>query len=210
MVMIKRKVTLKTKKDQSGVTQTGNLGEKGQAVQNESPKSNSGNTKWLLIVIAVILVVVVVLYLRSCGTSSSEDSCAAAPEPTSASLNEETTTSSSTEQSAEAAVTAESAQLQEVSGESKSASEGSVAAVSETQTNEVESAAPKCDHAISKSAETKDSEISAASLDNTEAMAKDVIRGLYGNGNVRKEKLGDAYTSIQNRVNEMYRQGLVR
>ena len=32
-----------------------------------------------------------------------------------------------------------------------------------------------------------------------------VIRGTYGNGLERKQKLGDEYTVIQNKVNEMYR-----
>lgn len=36
-----------------------------------------------------------------------------------------------------------------------------------------------------------------------------VIRGTYGNGLERKQKLGDEYTVIQNKVNEMYREGLV-
>ena len=36
-----------------------------------------------------------------------------------------------------------------------------------------------------------------------------VIRGTYGNGLERKQKLGDEYTVIQNKVNEMYRDGLV-
>ena len=41
----------------------------------------------------------------------------------------------------------------------------------------------------------------------TKAIA--VIRGTYGNGLERKQKLGDEYTVIQNKVNEMYRKGLV-
>lgn len=40
--------------------------------------------------------------------------------------------------------------------------------------------------------------------------AKRVIRGDFGNGQERKDKLGSAYTEIQSKVNEMYRQGLVR
>lgn len=39
--------------------------------------------------------------------------------------------------------------------------------------------------------------------------AKRVIRGDFGNGKERKDKLGSAYTEIQSKVNEMYRQGLV-
>lgn len=39
--------------------------------------------------------------------------------------------------------------------------------------------------------------------------AKRVIRGDFGNGQERKDKLGSAYNEIQSKVNEMYRQGLV-
>ena len=43
-----------------------------------------------------------------------------------------------------------------------------------------------------------------------EEKAKDVIRGNYGNGEIRKQKLGDQYAEIQSKVNEMYRNGLVK
>ena len=39
--------------------------------------------------------------------------------------------------------------------------------------------------------------------------AKRVIRGEFGNGQERKDKLGSAYAEIQSKVNEIYRQGLV-
>lgn len=42
-----------------------------------------------------------------------------------------------------------------------------------------------------------------------EEEAKEVIRGKYGNGAVRKKNLGDRYSEIQSKVNEMYRNGLV-
>lgn len=38
--------------------------------------------------------------------------------------------------------------------------------------------------------------------------ARQVIRGNFGNGAERRQKLGDEYAVIQNRVNEMYREGL--
>lgn len=40
--------------------------------------------------------------------------------------------------------------------------------------------------------------------------AKSVIRGNFGNGQERKDKLGAEYNAIQARVNEMYRNGLVK
>ena len=43
-----------------------------------------------------------------------------------------------------------------------------------------------------------------------EEKARKVIRGDYGNGNIRKQKLGEEYSEIQSAVNEMYRKGLVK
>ena len=42
-----------------------------------------------------------------------------------------------------------------------------------------------------------------------EEEAREVIRGKYGNGAVRKRNLGDRYAEIQSKVNEMYRNGQV-
>ena len=53
--------------------------------------------------------------------------------------------------------------------------------------------------------------VQPATLSGTlEEKAKEVIRGNYGNGEVRKQKLGDQYAEIQSKVNEMYRNGLVK
>lgn len=41
-----------------------------------------------------------------------------------------------------------------------------------------------------------------------EEKAKLVIRGDFGNGEERKNKLGSEYSVIQNKVNEMYAKGL--
>lgn len=36
------------------------------------------------------------------------------------------------------------------------------------------------------------------------------LKGVYGNGQERKDKLGASYAKIQHKVNELYRKGLVR
>ena len=36
-----------------------------------------------------------------------------------------------------------------------------------------------------------------------EILAKRVIKGEFGNGNIRKTKLGDSYPNVQNKVNEI-------
>lgn len=47
-------------------------------------------------------------------------------------------------------------------------------------------------------------------MGSVEEKARQVIRGNYGNGQVRKDKLGDEYQTIQDMVNEMYRNGSVK
>ncbi len=51
------------------------------------------------------------------------------------------------------------------------------------------------------------SDLSSKTIDEA---ALSVIRGNYGNNPERKRKLGDRYQEIQNRVNQMYREGKVR
>lgn len=52
-------------------------------------------------------------------------------------------------------------------------------------------------------------EPASAAFSDADATALDVIRGIYGNGQTRRDKLGEAYQHVQNKVNEMYRKGLV-
>lgn len=53
------------------------------------------------------------------------------------------------------------------------------------------------------------SSTSAPVSGDVEENARRVIRGDFGNGQERKDKLGSSYSEIQGKVNEMYRQGLV-
>ena len=59
----------------------------------------------------------------------------------------------------------------------------------------------------SKNSGTSDNPVISGSI---EQKALDVIRGIYGNGQVRKDKLGAEYAEIQKLVNEMYRNGRVK
>ena len=67
--------------------------------------------------------------------------------------------------------------------------------------------------ALSKPAATQTtkpfSATSAPVSGDVEENARRVIRGDFGNGQERKDKLGSSYSEIQGKVNEMYRQGLV-
>lgn len=57
---------------------------------------------------------------------------------------------------------------------------------------------------------TKPSSVATAPVSgDVEENARRVIRGDFGNGQERKDKLGASYSEIQGKVNEMYRHGLV-
>lgn len=57
---------------------------------------------------------------------------------------------------------------------------------------------------------TSHSEKSDNNVDgDVETNARRVIRGDFGNGQERRDKLGSSYSEIQGKVNEMYRQGIV-
>lgn len=73
--------------------------------------------------------------------------------------------------------------------------------VSETQAEQQPS--------LAKQTTTTTQETSTPINDDVEENARRVIRGDFGNGQTRKDKLGSSYSEIQGRVNEMYRQGLV-
>lgn len=62
---------------------------------------------------------------------------------------------------------------------------------------------------LSKQATASPQGATATINDDIEENARRVIRGEFGNGQTRKDKLGTSYSEIQGRVNEMYRQGLV-
>lgn len=68
-------------------------------------------------------------------------------------------------------------------------------------TTTVETPAPST---TSTSTSTSDANVS----DNVEAEAMKVIRGDYGVGQERKDKLGTKYQTIQSRVNELKREGI--
>ena len=57
---------------------------------------------------------------------------------------------------------------------------------------------------------TSPSTSSTTTFGDIEESARRVIRGHFGNGKERKAKLGAFYAEIQSKVNEMYRQGMVK
>ena len=84
---------------------------------------------------------------------------------------------------------------------------------SETPTSNAPSSSKPVQQTPSKQIDVTNDKIAAASAPiggDVVENAKRVIRGDFGNGQERKDKLGSAYSEIQSKVNEMYRQGLVK
>lgn len=71
--------------------------------------------------------------------------------------------------------------------------------VSKTTTEFATMPATKKDNKIQYSKKNEDTDVYL--------MAKRVIRGDFGNGDIRKKALGEDYQTIQNQVNENYRKG---
>lgn len=78
-----------------------------------------------------------------------------------------------------------------------------------TKQNPVTIAEPTQSKPTATQATKPSSSTSAPVSGDVEENARRVIRGDFGNGQERKDKLGSSYSEIQGKVNEMYRQGLV-
>lgn len=83
---------------------------------------------------------------------------------------------------------------------------------SEKPASNAPSSSKPVQQAPSKQTDTPNNTIAASAPigDDVVENAKRVIRGDFGNGQERKDKLGSAYSEIQSKVNEMYRNGQVR
>ncbi len=71
-----------------------------------------------------------------------------------------------------------------------------------------QSAQSSAENATSES--TQPTTAAANPTDNVDLEVQKVLKGVYGNGQERKDKLGASYAKIQRKVNELYRKGLVR
>lgn len=105
---------------------------------------------------------------------------------------------------------AEEAAMQE-GGEVASGSIPQTADADAVQPSEAEPAAtataPGNDKPAVTAADKQPAAAKATPTGDIEDTAMNVIRGNYGNGNVRKQNLGDKYQTIQNRVNQLKREG---
>lgn len=178
-IKLKHKVQLRKKVEETVV---------GQQQEPEAPKSKT----WLWILLGVIILGIIA-YLLFFGTgkknssSVNEDGTEVVEE---VATNETDTVAAAP---AEEAVGPETTELAPETSEAPSQEAAPNATVSSQQKNTATSASTTQTVGVSS---------------DIEAEAMKVIRGDYGIGQERKDRLGDKYQPIQNRVNELKREGV--
>lgn len=202
MVQLKRKVTIKTKHtvDIPDVP--------------EQPAGGNGNEptpskKWLWGIIAAIIIVACIVGFMKLNSSSN---------------NTGGTTPTTTSSDTTVVEKTDSVQTKQNQSEAKDAKTPNGESEEKADVKE-SNASPKASENATTSESTKAKETSTQfqnssseyvdatknqSTGSVEDEARQVIRGIYGNGSVRKQKLGNRYSEIQSKVNEMYRTGQVR
>lgn len=196
MVQLKKKVTLKTKKVDSDIKQ--DIQSKDTASQEPVKNSNGGNKRNLWIFLGIIALVVILSFVFLGKNKGSKSQLPKDNGGTVVKIDSIKPTEDNTETTDSISVTKEDSALKK----------DSVNLTPEKSSNEYNSNNGSTTN-VAKD-ELKPQNSSSEPLNGSlEQKAIAVIRGTYGNGLERKQKLGNEYTVIQNKVNEMYRDGLV-
>lgn len=196
MVQLKKKVTLKTKKVDSDIKQ--DIQSKDTASQKPVKNSNGGNKRNLWIFLGIIALVVILSFVFLGKNKGSKSQLPKDNGGTVVKIDSIKPTEDNTETTDSISVTKEDSALKK----------DSVNLTPEKSSNEDNSNNGSTTN-VAKD-ELKPQNSSSEPLNGSlEQKAIAVIRGTYGNGLERKQKLGNEYTVIQNKVNEMYRDGLV-
>ncbi len=99
------------------------------------------------------------------------------------------------------------AKVTSTSGAPASASSTSTSAPTKAAST---SSAPASASSTPTSAPTTAAAAAQAPKGSVEQIAREVMRGVYGNGQVRKDQLGSRYAEVQRRVNQIYRASRAR
>ena len=189
---------------------------------DEEPK---GKGKWYVAALAGLLVLGIAgYYLSQQGENESQPAVAVASTGQSDDVAKgKTAEGNQNEQSQESETPADAASAENPSGETPSgetpAAETPSAPASKTKaaapTSGSTPASPSASRPVQEKpkanpAQAKPVAGASSATGTVEEEAKEVIRGKYGNGDVRKRNLGDRYAEIQSKVNEMYRNGQVQ
>ena len=180
----------------------------------ESGNSGGGNNKWMWIV-GAILVVAIIAWLCVRGCSSNDQGVTTEPtveavEATGASEEEAVVEEPATENEGEQSVSSEAEVDGPTTEEIASASTATAPEAPASAATATSASTPTIatSETVSRPSGNTVSATPAAQVSSDiEAEALKVIRGEYGTGFERKLKLGSKYREIQNRVNELKRQG---
>jgi hypothetical protein len=155
----------------------------------EPTQGGQGKNKWVWIILAILVVGLLVWWLLPGDGSSSET------EGTPVDTTQQTVDSISTP------VVPVQPEVTEETGDTDGVNSTSEPA---TQAEEVQSQPQEQDQVHTQPTTSVTDNVSG----DVEAEALKVIRGEYGDGQVRKDKLGNRYEAIQSRVNELKREGV--
>lgn len=198
MVQLKKKVTLKTKKVDSDAKQ--DIQRKETALQEPVNNSGGSNKRNLWIFLGIIVLVVILLFIFLGKNNGSKSKT---PQDKGGVVEKiESIKPTKTEDNVETANSIS------VTKEDSALKKDSVNLTPEKSSNEDNSNNGSTTNVAKDELKPQNSS-SEPLVGSLEQKAIAVIRGTYGNGLERKQKLGNEYTVIQNKVNEMYRDGLV-
>lgn len=214
MVQLKRKVTLRAKEapEVSAPKVEGTV-PKGPGV---TPQPSSGGGKWWVAAVVVALLAAGgVYFVRQCGadrtpsvaTAGQNDSVVVDSVPAAASPSGGKAAASEGTGEAAPAANGKSETTAAPTGETSSAKAGGEthsAAAAPTKAAST-SSAPASASSTPTSAPTTAAAAAQAPKGSVEQIAREVMRGVYGNGQVRKDQLGSRYAEVQRRVNQIYR-----
>ena len=198
MVQLKKKVTLKTKIADSDVKQ--DIQPKNTVPQEPVNKTGGGNKRnlWVFLGIVVLAAILFFVFVGKDNETSVKTNVA----------QNHVTAKADSIQPAKTEETAEKVDSTNVEKTDNTLKEEPTKATAEMPSSESNSKQSSKPDVVKEEKKTQTS--SAIPVNGSlEQKAIAVIRGTYGNGLERKQKLGDEYTVIQNKVNEMYRDGLV-
>ena len=221
MVQLKRKVTLRTKEaSEVSAPKVEGTATKGPGV---APQPSSGGGKWWVAAVVVALLAAGgVYFVRQCGndrtpsvaTAGQNDSvvvdsvpAAASPSGGEAAASEgtgEAAPAASGNSETTAAPTGETSSAK-AGGEANSAASVPTTAASTSSAPASTSSVPASASSTSTSAPITAATPAQAPKGSVEQTAREVMRGVYGNGQVRKDQLGSRYAKVQRRVNQIYR-----
>jgi hypothetical protein len=183
-VKIRRKVQLRKKAEEEEITIP--QGVKSASDSLATSSSTSSSKKWLWIIPVVVVLLGLVYFLGNRNNESPSESGLVQME---------------TENNMEESINTDETETVELNASVKDV-EGAESSTPNNGSPKEELAKDTSkDDAFAKPA---DSNVSG----DVEAEAMKVIRGIYGDGEERKEKLGSNYQTIQTRVNELKRKGV--